>query len=494
MDTAVTTTTGRLQGVDERHADRPLAVFRGIPFAEPPVGPLRWRAPEPRRPWNGTREARSFGPAAPQAPDTLGTALPPEAFVVGPTDEAECLTLNVWAPADPSGPRPVLVWLYGGAFMTGGSAMPSYDGATLAAEAGVVVVSANYRVGALGFVPVAGQANVGLLDQLLALTWVGDNIAAFGGDPSRVTVFGESAGAGSVLHLLASPRSDGLIRRAIAQSGATDLTLTADQTAEIADRFRLALDGDPAQVPTDAVIAAQNRVLADVASTIGVMPFHPSSDGDVVPAAPAAALRAGASRTVDLLLGTTADEMALFLDDASRTLSDTQFASRARRYLGGGRVDAARVDELIGAYAGLPSGGERWSALQTDSAMWVPFLDVAEAHQGRTFAYRFDWPAAPPKDHLGACHAIDIPFTFATFDRCGWGAFVGADADAIALSRALRSAWAAFAATGDPSTEGLGPWPEHTAPVRSTMLLDRSCRLVEDPRADIRRAWEAARA
>ena len=208
MDTAVTTavmtTGGRLQGVDERHADRPLAVFRGIPFAEPPVGPLRWRAPEPRRPWRGTRDARAFGPAAPQPPDALGTALPAGAFAVGPTDEAECLTLNVWAPSDSSSdPRPVLVWLHGGAFMTGSSAMPSYDGATLAAEAGVVVVSANYRVGALGFVPVAGQANVGLLDQLLALAWVRDNVAAFGGDPSRVTVFGESAGAGSVLHLLA---------------------------------------------------------------------------------------------------------------------------------------------------------------------------------------------------------------------------------------------------------------------------------------------------
>ena len=197
-------------------------------------------------------------------------------------------------------------------------------------------------------------------------------------------------------------------------------------------------------------------MLAEVASTIGVMPFHPSIDGDVVPAAPAAALEAGASSGIDLLLGTTANEMALFLDAASRELSEGQFAHRARRYLAGGRVDEAKVDDLIEAYAGLPTGGERWSALQTDSAMWVPFLDVAEAHRGRTFAYRFDWPAAPPAARLGACHAIDIPFTFATFDRCGWGPFVGADADAAALSRGCARR-AAFAATGTPRRRSSGP-------------------------------------
>ncbi len=425
----------------------------------------------------------------------VASALPAEAFIVGPMDEAGCLTLNVWAPSGATAASlPVLVWLHGGSFTTGSSAMSSYDGATLAAENDVVVVSANYRVGALGFSPIAGQANVGLLDQLLALAWIRDNIPAFGGDPARVTVFGESAGAGSVLHLLASPRSDGLIPRAIAQSGATDLTLTADQVGEITERLRRALDGDPEQVPAEAILTAQLKVLGEVFATIGVMPFHPSVDGDVIPARPAAALAAGASERVDLLIGTTADEMALFQDEAARALSEDQFLHRARRALTPGRVGEDRVDALLEAYHGLPTGGLRWSALQTDSAMWVPFLDVAEAHRGRTFAYRFDWPAAPPLAHLGACHAIDIPFTFATFDRCGWGLFVGGGADADQLSRTLRSAWAAFAATGDPSTDSLGSWPEYTTANRATMLLDRRCQLVEDPRGDVRRAWEMARA
>ncbi len=464
-----TTIAGRVAGREEGR----LTVWRGIPFAAGPVGARRWRPPEPPSPWAGVRDATVFGPAAPQAAG-FDTALPPEQ--VNEWDEAGCLTVNVWAPTGGRG-RPVLLWIHGGAFMTGSSAAPAYDCAALAAEGDVVVVSANYRLGALGYAPVAGQSNVAVLDQLHALRWVADNIAGFGGDPERVTIFGESAGGGSVLHLLASPRAGGLVRRAIAQSGATPFTPTGDRMAEVADRLRRLVDVDG---PVEAILDAQRTVVVEMAASSGLMPFHPCVDGDVIPAVPSAGLPAA----VDLVIGTTRDELTPFLDAATWTLSDEQFRKRAARYVDS--VAASSRESLLDAYDDLPSPGARWAALRTDADMWIPCLDVADAHAGRTFVYRFDWPAAPPNERLGACHAIDIPFTFGTFDRCGWGAFVGADDGAVELGRTLRRAWAEFARGDD-------PWPETDA-VRSTMIFDRRCRVEDDPRGAVRQAWLAARA
>ncbi len=474
MPTTVTTTAGRVGGAEEIHHGRALAVWRGIPFADAPTGALRWRPPEPVPAWQGVRDAVAFGPAAPQLPG-FPVALPEDALRAGPWDEAGCLTLNVWAPAE-ARRRPVLVWFHGGAFMTGSSAMPSYDGALLAAEGDVVVVSANYRLGALGYAPVAGYANLGVLDQIHALRWVADNIEGFGGDPDRVTIFGESAGAGSVLHILASPRSHGLVHTAIAQSGATTLTPTGDRMAEVADRLRHAVDVDG---PVGAILDAQAAILVELAQASGLMPFHPAVDGDVIPALPSA----GLPGDVTLVIGTTRDEMTLFLDDATWTLDEDHWRKRALRYLD--TLAVADPGPLLDAYDDLATPGARWAALRTDAEMWVPCLDVADAHPGPTFVYRFDWPAAAPLERLGACHAIDIPFTFGTFARCGWGTFVGADADAEDLGRTLRGRWTAAAAGED-------PWPAYDPHRRATMLLARECHVVDDPRGHVRRAWRVA--
>ena len=463
----VATVAGRVAGTEEET----LTVWRGIPFAAEPVGGRRWRAPEAPEPWTGVREATAYGPAAPQNPG-FTTALPPEA--VGAWDEAACLTLNVWAP---TGRRrlPVLVWFHGGAFMTGSSAAPAYDCAALASEGEVVVVSANYRLGALGYAPVAAQCNVGVLDQLQALRWVADNVEGFGGDPAQVTIFGESAGAGSVLHLLASPRSAGLVRRAIAQSGATTLTPTAERMTEVADRLRARVDVDG---PVEAILDAQMAVVVELAASTGLMPFHPTLDGDVIPALPSAGLPGG----VDLLIGTTRDELSPVLDPAAWSMDDARYRHRAVRYLE--NLAVPRPELLLDAYAELPAPAARWAALRTDAEMWMPCLDVVDAHPGRTFVYRFDWPAAPPNEQLGACHAIDIPFTFGTFDRCGWGAFVGADDGAVELGRTLRRAWAGFG-------RGEEPWPA-TDESRPTMVFDRRSGVEHDPRGAVRRAWRAA--
>lgn len=477
MAAELVTTGGRLSGRDEGT----LAVYLGIPYAAPPTGALRWRPPVPAPRWSGTLAARSFGPAAPQTdgPPSVLPNLDP-----GAQDE-DCLTLNVWAPTD-ARDRPVLVWIHGGAFISGGTAIPSYDGSRLAAEHDVVVVSMNYRLGALGFAPIGGVANLGLLDQLLALEWVHDNVAEFGGDPELVTIFGESAGGGAIMHLLSAPATEGLARRAIVQSGATTLTLSADAAGDVAERVRGAIGIDPFTAPVGAILEAQDRVAGELIAAMGTMPFHPAIDHDLVVADP----RHAPSAIVDLLIGTTANELNTYLDPAAPSLEPERLAKRAARYLP--RFGVTDPGAVLAGYDDLTSPSEVWAAIRTDAEMWLPAVTAASAHHGTTHMYRFDWPAAPPNAHLKACHAIDIPFTFGTFDREGWGPFVGHNRRAEDLGEAMREAWTLFAATGDPSTKRLGEWPAYTAPGRATMILDDRSRLELDPRGRVRQAWTGA--
>ncbi|HEX4863811.1 MAG TPA: carboxylesterase family protein, partial [Acidimicrobiales bacterium] len=318
----VKTASGAVEGsvVTERWTGKEVDRFLGIPYAEPPTGALRFRAPVPAAAWEGVRPATGFGPSAPQPKGGPVSGLIP-GMEVGPTNE-DCLTLNVWTPRGRSeAPQAVMVWLHGGAFMIGGTCPETYDPALLVTEQQVVVVSANYRLGALGFLFADGELtdpNCGLLDQILALRWVKDNIAAFGGDPDRVTVFGESAGAGSTLHLLASPLCTGLFSRAILQSPGAGHTLTADRAARVAEVFlgklgigrgsREALES----LPVEEVLAAQAATADELRSTIGSMPFHPAIDGKVLDVAPLAAARSGRLPARPIIAGTTAEEMRLY--------------------------------------------------------------------------------------------------------------------------------------------------------------------------------------
>ena len=220
--------------------------------------------------------ADEFGPAAPQLPSS--GAVPGD--VTPARMDEDCLFLNVWTPVAP-GPHPVFVWFHGGGFLTGATSDPTIDGARLAAQ-GLVVVSAAYRLGALGYLGV-GAHNCGLLDQESALGWVRDHVAAFGGDPANVTIAGESAGGGSVLHLLAAPRTDGLFRRAIVQSGATDYTRSRDEVGRVTEVLLDALDGaDPRAVPWERIVDAQGRALMPLLMEMARMPFHPCVDGDLL--------------------------------------------------------------------------------------------------------------------------------------------------------------------------------------------------------------------
>ena len=494
-----TTTAGRVRGEPDRRGG---AVFRGIPYATPPTGELRWRAPRPPAPWAGVREAVAFGPAAPQPTGGPLGGLVPD---MEPSEHAEdCLTLNVWTPACDTAARPVLVWLHGGAFSIGAGSLPTYDAADLAANEDVVVVTCNYRLGALGYLLLdlpGTEANVGLLDQLAVLAWVRDNVAAFGGDPQRVTLFGESAGAGSVLSVLSAPGAHGLLHAAIVQSGATDLVLSREQalvvTATIATELGIDRDdvGAWRRAPVDALLAAQASAAGKLFATVGMMPLHPVADGAVMAGTWQDVAARGDAANVPLIIGTTRDEMALFgaMDQSAATLDD---AALARRLTAIGATDPAHVVAAHRATEPGASPAAIWSACTTDRAMWLPAIRYAEAYaryQPATWMYRFDWPSSVPG--LGACHAVDIPFPFDAVGRNGWEGFVTDPPAAHTLARSVQALWAAFARTGAPAApaHGVPDWPRYatgpsTSP-RATLVLDRVCHLEHDPRAAVRELW-----
>jgi para-nitrobenzyl esterase len=512
----VETRSGRLEG---RPADeRGVRAWRGVPYAAAPVGKRRFQLAAPVPSWTGVRPASERAAAPLQAVGpAAGPGLVP-GMDPGPISE-DCLYLDVWVPpgATPADPRPVMVWIPGGAFSMGAGSLPTYDGARLAAEGDVIVVSISYRLGALGFLVLDGvQPNVGLVDQAVALAWVQDNIAVFGGDRDNVTVFGESAGGGSICHLLAARLARGLFRRAIVQSGATGLTLTVDSAARVAERLLAAAGvADVAglrALPGEAIVAAQTKATWELFETVGVMPFHPCFDGGVVKDWPLAQRHAGHAANVDLLIGTTAQEMLLYTDLGEPDLDRDRLVKRLARYLDG-RPDrgpivpgrALSADELLSVYeqtagASHETQGSRalaliWSDIQTDGEMttWAERTASAHAeHQPATYRYVFTWEAAARDGALGAHHAVDLPFTFGTFDVDGWGDWVGftgpgSAADAVGVD--LRRRWTAFAHTGSPGAD----WPRYRGGPdgdRSCYLFGRDPGVVADWHGERRRAWD----
>lgn len=495
MGPIVETTSGRVEGL----VDAELSLFRGVPFARPPTGRLRFARPEPTEPWSGVRLATRFGPAPPQPAGPL-SGLP--GFAVDTTSE-DCLSLNVWTPALDGGTRPVMVWIPGGGFTSGSGSQVIYDGAQLARRGDVVVVTINYRLGALGFLSLAGLddelvscANAGLADQVAALGWVHDNIAAFGGDPNHVTIFGESAGAMSVTCLLGMPAASGLFCRAIAQSGAAANVMSSEESHTLTRRLLARLDLRPEQtsslrqVPLKALLAAQERCTDEYRNARRGLAFRPTIDGDVLPAAPADAVAEGFAANVPLLIGTNADEWRLFgvADPGSFELDEAGLLERLDKTLD---VDAATVLDAYRRSRSGASPSDLWFAIETDRNFRIPAMQLAQAqsrHQPNVFAYLFTWRS--PIELLRSCHGIDIPFVFGTLDKPGMPAFAGSSSEAHQLCIQVQDAWLAFAKTGDPSHESIGEWPPYEPEQRHMKLLDDPCQTVSAPFEHERLVWE----
>ncbi len=510
MRPVIETTSGKLAG----RAEAGVVRFLGVPYARPPVGGLRFRPPEPPDPWANVREAVEFGCSAPQT-ELAGRALPGAS--VGPQSE-DCLYLNVWTPAADAGlrpvlaKRPVLVWLHGGGFTTGSGSQGFYDPTALVRRGDVVVVTINYRLGALGFLflgalgaaRLGATANVGLLDQIEALAWLRDNAGAFGGDPENVSIFGESSGARSVATLLGTPAAHGLFRRAIAQSGAAshghDEQSASAVTAEFLRELQIAESALETlrEVSVDALLAAQASVVTRRIGTPGWLPFQPVVDGVVLPEPAQAAIRAGLSGSVPLLLGSNRDEWKLFaaLDPRLRGLDEAGLVERVRARVPEG--DPTRAKALIESYRG--SGEARvgttpldvFCALETDRVYRIPGLRLADAQRaagGRVFAYHFTRPAALLDSALGACHAAEVPFVFGTVGSPAGRAWSGSGPEVDVLAACRKAAWASFAREGVPCARDWPEWLPYTTERRETMVLGTPCGMELDPGGVTRRLW-----
>ncbi|HEY9367827.1 carboxylesterase/lipase family protein [Streptomyces sp.] len=485
----VRTAAGALRGSREAG----LVVFRGIPYAEPPVGALRFAAPRPVQSWDGVRAAVSYGPPPPQS-SVLGTdAQAPETAGDG------WLTVNVWSPEPgPGASLPVMVWIPGGGYVIGASSLPEFDGGRLA-QGGVVVVTLNYRLGIEGFAQLEGApANRGLLDQVAALQWVRDNIRAFGGDPDRVTVFGQSAGGGSVAALLAMPRAAGLFRRAVAQS-VPGTFFSPELAADIAAACAAELGARPTAAELSTVAPSRLPAAADaISAKIGQwrerwgqithrpIPFAPVVDGDVLPATPWQALADGAGRDIDLLVGHVRDEHRLFslIDGVLGQVTQEQ-AETALHMLAPGPDGARRYRE------GFPDAGpeELYELVNGDWLFRMPTLHLAQAHTaagGRTHVYELTWQAPGMGGALGACHGLDVPLVFGNLGSGQPALLIGEPPfpEAEALSAQIRTAWTAFAAGGDPG------WPAYDPEQRLAQLFGTRPAVTAYPEETSRELWQ----
>ncbi|HEY5852675.1 MAG TPA: carboxylesterase/lipase family protein [Aldersonia sp.] len=489
-----------VEGVVRGFHENGIARWRSIPYAAPPVGDLRLRAPAPVQPWVGVRDATRFGHAAIQA--RFGTRVGVRRFQQTSED---ALTLNVTAPMRPSrNLRPVLVFIHGGGYFFGTSALKVYSGVHLARRGDAIVVSMNYRLGAFGYLDFRTfgsrkrpfDANCGLRDQVAALQWVQRNIARFGGDPDNVTLFGESAGANAVVTLLATPSAEGLFHRAIAQSAPADLVIDPESAAEYAQRTVASLGAAPRDVAT-ALASVHPTTLRRAAAAMtaavdherpGQFPVGPVVDGDVLLEAPIAAMAAGRAHRVPLIIGTNRDEATVFARYLELLPTTPERIAALFSH-----SDPAAYERIRAAYPGYPHPRAA-IRLAGDAVFWRPTVDVLEAHSRHAAVYNYRYDYAPGILHrsgFGAAHASELIAVFGLVDTPYGRAFTagGGRRGLRAVTEQINQNWLSFAHSGFP----LPSWPRYTEDSRRTLLLNRTSRVIDDLAGDRRLAWRGYR-
>lgn len=483
MQPVVTTAQGKLRGAAEKGA----AVFLGIPYAAAPQGEGRFAPPGAVPRWEGIRDALAYGATALQPHQEF--TLIPEPLVDGENP----LNLNVFTPDPGTAGLPVMVWIHGGGFFAGCNASPWYRGETFARD-GVVLVSINYRLGLEGFLEVEGGLNRGVLDWLAALEWVHDNIGAFGGDPSNVTVAGQSAGGVAAMVLAAMPRAEGLIRRALSMSGPIDLVGTAEQAHETTRRLAEYLGttvsrSSLSELPIARLLEAQAVLmpggapdLETITDTFGAfgLPLVPCVDGDLIPHGVIDAFGAGIGSSIDVLAGTTTEEFSMMFARQGNALDDAGVDRTLERLGLAGDGPKTYRELLPGRSPGVILG----QAL-TDLMFRVPSAHLGEARTGTTgatYLYESAWRSTAMDGILGAVHCVDIPFAFDNLDAPGVEAALGAKPPQQ-LAERMHRAFVQFAAEGDPG------WPAYDLDRRPTMVFDAKSAIVDDPARVERTLW-----
>jgi para-nitrobenzyl esterase len=489
-NTIVESTYGKLQG---EKIDGVFA-WKGIPYAKPPVGSRRFRAPERPDSWEGIRDATLFSPVAPQPQREIM-----EFFGNDISNMSEdCLYLNVWSKGADNKKRPVMVWIHGGAFVCGSGSSSWYDGASFAAQGDVVVVTINYRLGILGFLhlgEIAGEeyatsGNCGIQDQVAALHWVQENIAAFGGGPNNVTIFGESAGAMSIGVLLGFPSAQGLFHKAILQSGAAANVHPSAKATNIAGHLLAALQVEPAnlskleELPVEQLIQASDLVPS--------MSLGPVIDGISLPRHPEEAIADGSAKNVSILIGTNKDEYNIFsaFDPEWKNADVTKVTKLFEKTFG-------PLVPLISSYLGgnQPLSQELYNKLLTISIFTYPAQKLTELQlkQGApVWMYRFDWETPVFGGALKSTHALEIPFVFNTLNTPNTENFTGSSPERQLLANQMHQAWINFARKSNPNTENLPEWPMYNLNERSTMIFNLESTVENDPNRQERITWEQA--
>jgi len=489
----IETKSGKIQGYTENG----LEIFKGIPYAEPPIGDLRFRPPVAKKTWDDVLDATKYGHCAFQAYSQLE-----EWFGKLQPESEDCLNLNIWTPAADSKKRPVMFWIHGGAFTIGGGIDPIYDGSALAQQGDVVVVTINYRLGMFGYLYVPGETvNVGQFDQILALEWVRDNIEFFGGDPNNVTIFGESAGGYAVVTLSAMPAAKGLFHRVIAQSAPfIDPSINDITTKKLMRKFALKRGDidELRKIPAEKIIEGQNKFFEE--NPREILALRPLIDGDTIPVHPLKAFQNGDCKHLDFMIGTNLDEFKLFtaLDPNAFNVSDAESEKLLIGYLSMQGIDNNMSKAILDTYKEAREGKastdlkEIMSALITDAIFRISTIRLLEAqrhHQPNTYNYMFTWPTPALEGILGACHALELPFIFGNLDLPNMDKFVGKNPNK-ALSENMMDAWIAFARTGNPNHNGIPEWASYDTEKRTTMFFGDECKAVNAALDKERAAWD----
>ncbi|HXX76860.1 MAG TPA: carboxylesterase/lipase family protein [Ktedonobacteraceae bacterium] len=494
--TLVQTSYGLVQGVQEGS----ILSWKGIPYAQPPLGKQRFLPPQPLEAWSRVLQAIHFGPMAMQP-----ASMPAELLSRLSMSE-DCLTLNIWSPEVDLQLCPVLVWIHGGGWLIGSGRL--HDGTSLAMLGDVVVVTLNYRLGPFGFLHLAEfggekyatSGNCGLLDQIAALQWIQDNIAAFGGDPHRVTVFGESAGAMSIGALLTSPLAQGLFQQAILQSGSLGPIRSGAEATALTRLFLQLLDVNPQDlssledIPAECLVEAASA-LPDWQGTTGaedVIHFAPVIDGVVLPRSPLQAIASGVAKHIPLIVGTTRDECLFhrIADPTWRESDDETLIRRVQQQVGVAWPNIAPF--YLENHSGEQSLLIRLLSLLTFEQFIFPAIQLAEAQvlQGApVWMYRFDWHSPL---FGGAAHTLDRIFVWNLAENPTIQRMTGDAPERAHLAHQMQQAWIAFARTGNPSIPELPIWPRYDLEQRSTMLFDRESTVQNDPNARARQSWTNA--